>query len=528
MILSRFARTAEREPELSRQLLKSTAVVSGMTLISRILGFVRDMVVAHAFGAGAASDAFFVAFRIPNFLRRLFAEGAFSQAFVPVLSDYKENNSHADLKGFLDRTGGSLAVVLMMVTALGMIAAPLVIWLFAPGFARGGEKYELAVEMLRITFPYLFFISLTAFASGILNTFGRFAIPALTPAFLNLCMIAAALWLAPVMDVPILALAWGVCAAGLVQFLFQAPSLWRIGALPRLRWGFHDPGVMRVMRLMGPALFGVSVTQVNLLVSTILASFLATGSVSWLYYSDRLMEFPVGMFGVALGTVVLPVLSRSHAGGKPEAFSNSLDWALRWVLLIGMPASVGLALLAEPLLSALFEYREFTASDVHMAGQSLMAYTVGMLGFLAVKVLVPGFSSRQDTRTPVRYGMWSVAANIVLNVSLAPLLAHVGLALSTALAALINAGLLLQGLLKRGVYRPLPGWGVFLSRVLLANLAMALFLFLMADMAQWAEWRKLERVWRLAFWVAGGAGAYLLCLILSGLAPRHVLRRESA
>jgi putative peptidoglycan lipid II flippase len=512
---------------MSKQLLKSTAVVSGMTLISRVLGFVRDMVVAQAFGVSAASDAFFVAFRIPNFLRRLFAEGAFSQAFVPVLSDYKENNSHADLKGFLDRTGGSLALVLMAVSAVGMLAAPLVILLFAPGFARGGPQYALAVEMLRITFPYLFFISLTAFASGILNTFGRFAVPAFTPVFLNLCMIAAALWLAPLMDEPIMALAWGVCAAGLVQFLFQAPALWRIGALPRLRWGFHDPGVMRVIRLMGPALFGVSVTQLNLLISTILASFLATGSVSWLYYSDRLMEFPVGMFGVALGTVVLPVLSRSHAGGRAEAFSNALDWALRWVVLIGIPATVGLALLAEPLLSALFEYREFTASDVHKAGQSLMAYTVGMIGFLAVKVLVPGFTSRQDTRTPVRYGMVSVAANIVLNLALAPVLAHAGLALATALAALLNSGQLLRKLLKDGLYRPVGGWGGFLSRVAVASLAMALLLFHLADMDQWAHWRKVERLWHLALWVTGGAGLYGLCLWLSGLKPRHVLRREA-
>lgn len=505
--------------------MKSTAVVGGMTLVSRLLGFVRDMVIAQAFGATAATDAFFVAFKIPNFLRRLFAEGAFAQAFVPVLSEYKQSNGHGELKAFLDRTAGTLASLLLAATAIGTAAAPWVILVFAPGFAREGRQYDLAVELLRVTFPYLFFISLTAFAGGILNIFGRFAIPAITPLFLNLCMIAAALWLAPLLDEPMVALAWGVLVAGAVQLLFQAPALWRMGLLPRLRWGFHDAGVRRILGLMGPALFGVSVTQINLLLNTVLASLLASGSVSWLYYSDRLLEFPVGLFGVALGTVVLPALSLSHSGGRPEAFSHALDWALRWVLAVGLPATVGLALLAEPILSALFEYKEFGAADVRMAGQSLLAYSLGLIGFVAVKVLVPGYSARQDARSPVRYGVVAVAGNIVLSLALTPWLAHAGLALATALAALANAGLLLRKLLKDGVYRPAPGWAGFFGRAIVANLAMGLLLFHLADMGLWAGWGKLDRLGHLLLWIAAGVGVYCLCLWLCGLRPRHLALR---
>ncbi|BBL72261.1 putative lipid II flippase MurJ [Methylogaea oryzae] len=496
-----------------------------MTLVSRLLGFVRDMAIAQAFGATAATDAFFVAFKIPNFLRRLFAEGAFAQAFVPALSECRQNNGHAELKAFIDGTAGALASLLLALTAIGMAAAPWVILLFAPGFAQEGRQYDLAVQLLRVTFPYLFFISLTAFAGGILNIFGRFAVPAITPVILNLCMIAAALWLAPLSDEPMLALAWSVSVAGAAQLLFQAPALWRLGLLPRLRWGFGDAGVRRILGLIGPSLFGVSVTQINLLLNTVLASLLASGSVSWLYYSDRLLEFPVGLFGVALGTVVLPALSLNHSGGRAGAFSLALDWALRWVAAVGLPATVGLALLAEPILSVLFEYEEFTATDVRMAGQSLLAYSLGLVGFVAVKVLVPGYSARQDARSPVRYGVVAVAANIVLSFALAPWLAHAGLALATALAALLNSGLLLRKLLKDGVYQPAPGWGEFFGRMAVANAAMGLWLFRWADRGEWAGWDKAERAGHLLLWVVAGAGVYGLCLWLCGMRPRHLSLR---
>ncbi|MGH8499796.1 MAG: murein biosynthesis integral membrane protein MurJ, partial [Methylococcales bacterium] len=376
--------------------MRSTAIVSAMTLLSRISGFIRDMIFARFFGADSGTDAFFVAFKIPDFLRRLFAEGAFSQAFVPILSDYKENGGRKALTEFVDRTAGTLALTLFAVTSIGVFAAPVLIWIFAPGFAWHGEGYEISVEMLRITFPYLFFISSTAFASSLLNAFGRFAIPALTPMLLNICMIAAALWLAPRMDEPVLALAWGVFAAGVAQLAFQFPALHRLGLLPRLKLGFQDPGVRRIVGLMVPAIFGVSVTQINLLFDTMIASFQVSGSVSWLYYSDRLVEFPLGLFGIALATVILPALSRNHAEDDAKSFSQSMDWGLRWVVLIALPATLGLFVLAEPVLAALFQNDEFSRNDVYMAGLSLKAYSLGLLAFMMIKVLVPGFSSRQD------------------------------------------------------------------------------------------------------------------------------------
>lgn len=404
-------------------------------MISRILGFIRDMLFARIFGIDSGTDAFFVAFKIPNFLRRLFAEGAFSQAFVPVLSDYKEQGSKEALKLFIDRTAGTLAFILFLVTIVGVIAAPILITLFAPGFSHEGKQHELAVQMLRITFPYLFFISSVAFAGGILNSHGKFAVPAFTPVFLNICMIAAAVWLSPLMADPIVALAWGVFAAGMVQLLFQFPALYKLGLLPKLQWGFKDAGVKRILKLMVPAIFGVSITQINLLLDTLIASFLAAGSVSWLYYSDRLVEFPLGIFGIALATVILPSLSRSHSADNPQEFSKSLDWALRLVLLIGIPASLGLLILAEPMISTLFQYDAFIDEDVRLAGQSLMAYSVGLLGFILVKVLVPGFTSRKDMKTPVRFGIYAMVANMGMNIALVFPLAHAGLALATSLGA---------------------------------------------------------------------------------------------
>jgi len=502
-----------------------------MTFVSRLLGFVRDVIIARYFGADPGTDAFFVAFRIPNFLRRLFAEGSFSQAFVPVLSDYKERHDQTELRLFLDRTAGSLSVALLLITLAGIIAAPVLIMLFAPGFYRNAAQFELSVEMLRITFPYLFFISLTAFAGGILNTWGRFAVPAFTPVFLNLLMIAAAIWLAPYMSAPITALAWGVLIAGIVQLAFQVPALLRADLLPRPRYGFRDPGVRRILKLIGPAIFGVSVTQMNMLINTLIASFLVSGSVSWLYYSDRLVEFPLGIFGVAIGTVMLPHLSKNHAGRDRDGFSRSLDWALRWVVLIGLPATLGLALLAKPMISTLFQYDQFSTHDAEMASRSLITYSTGLIGFIAIKVLVPGFSSRQDLRTPVRYGFYAIIANLALNLALIFQLApigwgHAGLALSTALAALLNAGLLLSKLLKERIYKPEPGWPIFLLRVALASGVMVPILVYASNAHPWQTWSLTDRISHLALWILLGLSVYVSCLTLTGLRPKHMLVPE--
>lgn len=493
-------------------------------MISRILGFIRDMLFARIFGIDSGTDAFFVAFKIPNFLRRLFAEGAFSQAFVPVLSDYKEQGSKEALKLFIDRTAGTLAVILFIVSIIGVIAAPILITIFAPGFSHEGKQHELAVHMLRITFPYLFFISSVAFAGGILNSHGKFAVPAFTPVFLNICMIGAAVWLSPLMDDPIVALAWGVFVAGGVQLLFQFPALYKLGLLPKLTLGFKDPGVKRILKLMLPAIFGVSITQINLLLDTLIASFLAAGSVSWLYYSDRLVEFPLGIFGIALATVILPSLSRSHSSENPEEFSKSLDWALRLVLLIGVPASIGLLILAEPMLSTLFQYDAFSAEDVRLAGQSLMAYSIGLLGFILVKVLVPGFTSRKDMKTPVRFGIYAMVANMGMNIALVFPLAHAGLALATSLGAFFNASLLLTKLLKDNIYRPGKNWLNFMVKIIFASEMMALFLYVGVDTTQWSGWGAWDRSLNLMLWVVLGGLVYALSLLLIGVRPRNFFK----
>ena len=502
----------------------SLAKVGGNTLISRVLGFLRDLVVARIFGADAGTDAFFVAFRIPNLMRRLFAEGAFALAFVPVLSEYKTRRGPEDLKRFVDDTAGTLATALVAVTALGILAAPLLVIVFAPGFSDVPGQRMLATEMLRLTFPYLLFISLTALAGGILNTFGRFGVPAFTPVLLNLSLIACALWLAPLMDQPIVALAWGVLIAGVAQLAFQLPFLARIGMLPRPRLNPRGQGVRRILGLMGPALLGVSVGQINMLLSTLLASFLAAASISWLYYSDRLMEFPLGIVGVALGTVILPKLSREHAASSARAFSATIDWALRWVLILGLPAALGLLFLAGPLFAVLFYSDAFTADDVHMAARSLMAYGAGVLGFLAVKVLAPGYYARQQMRAPVRIAVAAMLANMVLSLLLMWPLGHAGLALATTLAALLNAGLLFRGLRREGVYRPEPGWGRLLAQGLAAGLVMGLFLALGCPGTEhWLALGSGEGAMHLLSWIGAGALVYGLTLLVLGLRPRHLL-----
>ena len=491
------------------------------------MGFARDILFANLFGVNAATDAFFVAFKIPNFLRRLFAEGAFAHAFVPVLADYKSKGSHAALKLFIDRTAGSLALVLTLLSLIGIIAAPVLIMLFAPGFLWEGNQYQLAVQLLQITFPYLLFISLTAFAGGILNAHGKFAIPAFTPVFLNICMIIAAIWLAPLMAEPVMALAWGVFIAGVVQLLFQIPALIRLGLMPRPRLGFKDTGVRRMMGLMLPAIFGVSVVQINLLVDTLFASFLPSGSVSWLYYSDRLVEFPIGIFGVALSTVILPHLAKHHADDDQQAFSQALDWGLKWVLLIGLPATLGLTLLAEPLLSTLFQYNEFGVNDVQMAAKSLAAFSLGLLAFILIKVLVPGFTSRHDTRTPVRLGIYSMLCNLVLNLALIAPLAHAGPALATSLAAYLNAGLLLLLLIKQQIYRPIGQWWQFLLRVILANAAMGFFLYRFTEADLWLTWNLSQRSLQLALMIVLAMLVYAVALLLLGFRPRQLGQHPS-
>lgn len=505
-------------------LTESIAKVGGNTFLSRIMGFIRDLVVARVFGADAGTDAFFVAFKIPNFMRRLFSEGAFSMAFVPVLNAYKTRHGTPELKGFVDDVAGSFGAVLLGVTLLGVLGAPVLILIFAPGFSGEVGKQAMATEMLRLTFPYLMFISLTAFAGGILNTYERFGVPAFTPVLLNIALILCALLLAPEMERPIFALAWGVFIAGVAQLAFQLPFLWRIGMLPRPRVNFRDAGVRRVIKLMVPALFGVSVTQIGLLLNTLLASFLVTGSITWLYYGDRLMEFPLGILGVALGTVILPKLSRKHAEQSPEAFSSTLDWALRWVLLLGVPAAVGLLVLADPMMAALFHSGEFTGEDVNMAARALMAYALGLVAFMGIKVLAPGFYARQDMRTPVRIAVIAMVVNVAFSLLLMFPLGHTGLALATTLSAVANAGLLLRGLLRAGVYRPGDGWRALLARGLGAGLVMGLVVWWgSGETALWITMGTWERVLRLLGWILAGGVVYAGSLLALGIRRRHFI-----
>lgn len=518
----------------SHGLLRSSALVGSMTMLSRVLGLVRDVVIAAFVGASANADAFFVAFKIPNFLRRLFAEGAFSQAFVPVLADYKQDGSVEAVRALINRVAGVLGGSLLLITSLAIVAAPLVAALFAPGFLDQPLKYALTTEMIRITFPYLLLISMTGFCGAILNSFGRFAVPAFTPVFLNLSMIFAATVAAPWFAEPVFALAWGVFFAGFIQLLFQFPSLYRLDLVPRPIWDTRDPGVRRILKLMVPALFGVSVSQINLLLDTVLASFLPTGSVSWLYYSDRLAELPLGVFGIAIATVILPNLSAHRAAEREGQFSLTLDWALRSVLLIGVPAAVALMVLAQPILVTLFQYGALTAEDVRMSSLSLQAYSLGLVAFMLVKVLAPGYYARKDTATPVKIGIIAMVVNMVLNLLFVlPLMyywniGHVGLALATSVAAFLNAGLLWRGLLRDGVYQALGGWGRYIVRLALSTLGMAAtLLWLNHETSAWLGWDWQHRAWELGLLCAAGAGTYLLVHLLLGTRFRH-LRTPSA
>lgn len=518
---------AENRDQDSRGLLRSSAVVSSVTMMSRVMGLIRDIVFAKFIGAGPDADAFFVAFKIPNFLRRLFAEGAFSQAFVPVLAEYRERGSRAAVQELVDRVAGCLGSVLITVTIFAVVASPAVAAVFAMGFLDDDYKFGLTSQFIRITFPYLFLISMTGFAGAILNSYGRFAVPAFTPVLLNVVLISAAGLASPWFDPPALALAWGVLTAGIVQLLFQIPFLFRLQLMPKPRLDWKHEGVRKILALMLPAIFGVSVSQINLLLDTVIASFLPTGSIAWLYFSDRLSELPLGVFGIAIATVILPTLSRQHQGEDPQRFAATLDWSVRIIFLIGLPAAAALVVLAEPILFTLFQYGKTAERDVLMASFSLRAYSAGLLAFMLIKILAPGYFARQDTATPVKIGVIAMVTNMVLNIAfvlpLAPIqLGHMGLALATSASAFLNAGLLFWGLWKAGVFRPQPGWTRFALALASATGAMAGVLAVVLQYwVDWADWTWLERSIRLVVVCALGAAVYAAILLIAGLRPQH-------
>jgi len=514
---------------VSAKLLKSGLIVSAMTLISRVLGLVRDVVVANFIGAGAAADVFFFANRIPNFLRRLFAEGAFSQAFVPVLAEVKAKHGDDAVRELLAKVAGTLGVIVTLVTLFGVIASPILTMLFMTGWfiewlndGPEAHKFELASLMLKITFPYLWFISLVALSGAVLNTYNRFAVAAFTPVFLNIAIIACALFMAPTLSEPALALAWGVFIGGVVQLLFQLPFLARAGLLVWPKWGWRDDNVVKIRKLMLPALFGVSVSQINLLLDTVIASFLLTGAVSWLYYSDRLIEFPLGLFGIAIATVILPNLSRHHANENTLRFSQTLDWSLRFVALFGIPAMAGLIVLAQPIIALLFMRGEFSQNDVLMVSYSLIAYSTGLLSYMLIKVLAPGFYARQDIKTPVRIGIIAMVANMVFNLMLAPFLSYVGLALATAMSASLNAFLLYRGLKQVGVYQLSKASMLFLLKLMIASSLMAAVLYWYTPtLTDWVQLSLTVQVWRLSTLCVLAVVAYFALLWVLGVRLQH-------
>lgn len=518
-----------------QRLIAKTSVVSGMTLLSRILGLVRDVVFARFFGASLVMDAFLVANRIPNMLRRFFAEGAFSQGFVPVMARYRESHDHEDAREFVDSVAGTFGLILFLVTLGGVIAAPLLVAIVAPGFIGEDGRFELATLMLRFTFPYLFFVSMTAFAGGILNTYGRFGVPAFTPVILNVVLIAAAIWLSPTLDEPGMALAYAVLVAGIFQLLFQVPFLLRIRALPRPRWALHHEGVKRVTKLMLPAIFGSSVAQINVLLGGIIASMLGVGKISLLYYSDRLMEFPLGLFGIALATVTLPYLARQAANESHDEFADTLDWSMKLVLLIAVPAAIGLIVMAEPLVATIFFGGVFTANDVELTALALQAFAIGLVGFSYVKILAPAYFAREDTKTPVRVGLIALAVNFALSVTLAWYLTrigfegtHAGLALAISVAALLNAWLLYRGLRRDGVARHGSGWPWLLGRVFIANAAMWVVLDqLQRPGSWWLQVGLFDRISWLFVSIVAGAGAYFVALFILGMRVGDFRLRQS-
>ena len=508
-------------------LLRSLATISALTLVSRILAFVRDVLIARVFGAGMATDAFFVAFKLPNLLRRMFAEGAFSQAFVPIFGEYRNRRGHEDTKLLLDHVATMLAMILFVVTLIGIIAAPILVYISAPGFAKDTEKFDLTVQLLRFTSPYIFFISLVAVAAAILNTYNKFWVPALAPILLNVCFIGGALWLAPYCHPPIMALAWAVFVAGIVQLAFQIPFLKKIDMLPSFRFSWTDEGMRRVIRQMGPAMFGVSIAQISMIINTIFASFLAAGSVSWLYYADRLMEFPNGLLGAALGTILLPSLSKCHASKNTLEYSKLLDWGLRLTFMLAVPAALALGLIAVPILATFFQRGAFAASDVLMTSHALIGYSVGLIGLILVKILAPGFYARQDIRTPVKIGVATLIATQLMNVLFiyGLHLQQAGLALSISLGACLNSAILFYFLRKKGIYQPEPGWALYFFKVGLAVLALGVTLRLgMGSEQSWLTGSGWARIERLSILVTEGVVIYFAVLAALGFRPRDFSR----
>lgn len=519
-------------------LFKAASTVSLLTLASRVTGLVRDLLMASMFGANVLTDAFNVAFRIPNLFRRLFAEGAFSQAFVPVLAAHKAQHGDEDTHALVNAVATALFWALLLTCVLGVVGAPLLVWALASGLRQSPEGFDAAVFMTRWMFPYIGFMSLVALSAGVLNTWKRFGVPAATPVLLNLCMIAAA-WLgAPQLAArgiePIYAMVGGVMGGGVLQLAVQLPALRRLGLLPRIgmTWGrvrsaWEDPGVRRILTLMAPALLGVGVAQISLMINTQIASYLTPGSVTWLFYADRLMEFPTALLGVALGVVLTPQLSAAKAAGDGERYSAMLDWGLRIVVLLAVPCAVGLLTFATPLVATLFHHGALNDGDVRQISVALAGYGAGLLGLVAIKVLAPGYYASQDIRTPVRIAIVVLVATQIMNAALVPLLAHAGLALSIGLGALINALWLLTGLLRRGSFRPREGWGRFALQVIAASALLAVFLLWASHHFDWLALRahSLQRAGLLALLLAASAALYFGALWACGLKLRQLLRR---
>lgn len=492
-----------------------------MTMFSRILGFIRDAIIARFFGAGAATDAFFVAFRLPNLLRRIFAEGAFSQAFVPILAEYKNQQGDEVTRTFIAYVSGLLTLILAIVTLAGILAAPWIIYITVPGFIDTPDKFDLTVRLLKITFPYILLISLVSLAGAILNTWNRFSVPAFAPALLNISMIISVLFLAPYCEPPIIALGWGVFAGGILQLLYQLPYLQKIGMLVLPRIFFLNSGVWRVLKSMGPAIIGVSVSQISLIINTIFASFLQSGSVSWMYYADRLMELPTGVLGVALGTILLPSLAKSFSTGDHKEYQRLMDWGLRLCFLLALPCAIALTILAEPLTVSLFQYGNFTAYDAVMTQRALIAYCVGLMGLIVVKVLAPGFYSRQDIKTPVKIAIITLILTQLMNLVFIGSLKHAGLALSIGLAACFNALMLYWQLRRQAIFSPLAGWGKFLLKLIAALIVMvAVLLLLLIFMPPWEQGNMLMRITRLLLVVFAGAMSYFAALFIFGFRLR--------
>ncbi|MBY0569830.1 MAG: murein biosynthesis integral membrane protein MurJ [Burkholderiaceae bacterium] len=507
-------------------LLKTLASISGMTMLSRITGLARDILINSQFGANALSDAFNIAFRIPNLLRRLFAEGAFAQAFVPILAEYKVRQGEEATKALVDHVATLLTWALLLTCAAGIVGAPVILYVAANGLLDRPDVFNASVVMTRIMFPYIGFMSMVALAGGILNTWREFKIPAFTPVIYNLTSIAGSLWLSRFLEQPIYALAIAVFVGGVLQMAIQIPALVKIGMLPRIGWRPHtawqDEGVRRIVRNMLPAILAVSASQISILINTSLASKMVAGSTSWLASADRLMEFPTALLGVALGTILLPGLSKANADGDTTEYSALLDWGLRLTFLLAMPAAVALATIPEALTATLFHHGKFDDHAVQMTSHALISYGIGLIGLIVVKILAPGFYARQDIRTPVKIALTVMIATQLLNLVFVPLFAHAGLALSVGLGACVNALLLFIGLRRRGIFHPKKGWLMFLIKLAAALMLMAAVSSWMSDQIHWLAMKQtpLLRAGALFVLILVSASAYFGALAVMGFRPK--------